>query len=188
MGCGAEAAAGSGTRVCPIHVGICSGHLRRENVLKVVRRQGPKWALECLLDRKGGSENLIWPKSFFSLSGYRGREACLGRVGAGPSQREAQLCPAAHRSPAPVPHSLASPAEPTQGRWSSRRLTCQALRSYPISCGRRAAAAMFSASRCQSLWRWPMGGRAGGQVIAGQLAPHWCALPSLLLRLRARSD
>lgn len=138
--------------------------------------------------KRGGSENLIGPKSFFSLSGDRAREASLGRVGAGPSQREAQLCPAAHRSPAPVPYSPASPAEPTQGRWSSRRLTCQALRSYPISCGRPPAAAMFSASRCQSVWRWPMGGRAGGQVIAGQLAPHWCALPSLPLRLCARSE
>lgn len=43
-------------------------------------------------------------------------------------------------------------------------------------------------SRCQSVLRWPMGDRAGGQVISGQLAPHWCALPSLPLGLCARSE
>lgn len=56
-----------------------------------------------------------------------------------------------------------------------RRLTCQAPGHGPISGGRSAAAAMFPALRCQSLWRRPMGGGAGGQVTAGHLAPHWRA-------------
>lgn len=190
MGCGVEAAAGSGTLICPHSCrnlfpasseGKCfqGGQATGSHVGTGVS-PGPK--------RNGNEKNLLQSKSFFSLSGYRARELCLGPAW---SRANPMRGPALSRRLPKPGLSSPQPRKPGgthTGTLSSRCLTCQALRSYPISCGRPAAAAMFSASRCQSVWRWPMGGRAGGQVIAGQLAPHWCALPSLPLGLCARSE
>lgn len=127
-------------------------------------------------------------KSFFSLGGYRACEGCLGPAWSWAKPGRGSALSLRLWKPGPSSPQPRKPGGTLSGKQSSRCLTCQALRSYPISCGPPAAAAMFSASRCQSVWQWPMGDRAGGQVISGQLAPHWCALPSLPLGLCARSE
>lgn len=69
----------SGTQICPTHAEICSWHLRKENVLKVARQQGPKWVPVSSGPKGDGSDKyLLGSKSFFSLGGHRAREGCLG--------------------------------------------------------------------------------------------------------------
>lgn len=108
-----------------------------------------------------------------------------GKPGRGPDTAP----PVAGWSLAPVPPRQRQPHgahSRVPGR--RRRLTCQAPGHDPISGGRSAAAAMFPAPRCQSVWRLPMGCGAGGQVTAGQLAPHWRAPRGLPLGLCERSE
>lgn len=136
----------------------------------------------------GSDKYLLGSKSFFSPGGCRAREECLEPAWSRAKPGRGSALSRRLRKPGRSSLQPRKHGGTLSGTLSSRRLTCQALRSYPISCGRPAAAAMFSASRCQSVWRWPMGDRAGGQVISGQLAPYWCALPSLPLGLCARSE
>ncbi|KAL1766388.1 zinc finger protein ZIC 3, partial [Sigmodon hispidus] len=114
----------------------------------VVRRQGPKWALKCPLDRKGAAVRRIFSgQSFFSLSECRAHEACLGPLGGRPIQERPSSAPPlveawlqlptasqARRNPhrdseQPPPHLPGAPQLPNQ-LWSPGS-GCHVLR-FPL--------------------------------------------------------
>lgn len=177
-------AAGPGAQNCCAHAGICALRLPRNAVLKVVRLRGLKRDWTSV----GAAVKRIFTGQRVSLANA-GKGRARGCLGPRQSHREAQLRPATCRlQPGPSSAQPRSPRGTHSRTPGSRRLTCQAPGSCPISCGRSTPAAMFSAQRCQSVRRRPMGGRAGGQVTVGQLAPHWRAPPGLPLRLCERSE
>lgn len=128
----------SGTQICPTHAEICSRHLRKENVLKVARQQGPKRAPVSSGPKGDGSDKyLLGSKSFFSLGGHRAREGCLGPAWSRAKPGRGSTLSRRLRKPGLSSPQPPKPGGTLSGTLSSRRLTCQALRRYPISCGRR---------------------------------------------------
>lgn len=189
---GLKAAAGPGARNCSAHAAICGRGYRGTIFSRWGRGGSPSRTRRRALRRlRGAAVRRILAGQRVSLAkaGKGHARGARGPLGAWAKPERGQLRPAVC---GPQPGS--SPAEPREpcGAHSrapgSSRLTCQAPGSCPISCGRSAAAAMFSTSRCQSARRRPIVGGAGGQVTAGQLAPHWRAPPGLPLGLCERSE